>query len=193
LAATNNPDKLREIKAILNGAGWVLLSLADFPPFPEPEEDGATLVENAMIKAREGFRQTGLITLADDTGLEVDALGGKPGVYSARFAGEAATYQDNVNRLLRELQGIPSEKRTATFRCVMALVGEGMELWWRGDVQGVILSEPKGTSGFGYDPVFWCPELDKTFAEATLGEKNRVSHRARALAELKTQLIELEK
>ena len=191
LAATHNPDKLREIQQILDGSGWEAVGLDRFSPYSDPPEDGLTLLDNALSKAREGFRRTGLISLADDTGLEVDALDGRPGVRSARYAGENASYQDNVSLLLRELDGVPPAGRTARFRCVMALVGQGVERWWKGTAEGVILTEPRGASGFGYDPVFWSPELGMTFAEASPAEKNRVSHRGRALRGLIKVLAEL--
>jgi len=191
VAATNNRDKLREIRCILNGCGWELLDLSRFPSYPEPSESGLTLTENALFKARVGFIRTGEITLADDTGLEVDALNGEPGVISARYAGENVTYRDNVALLLRELRNVPESRRAARFRCVMALVGPGMEQIWEGVAEGTILSEPRGENGFGYDPVFWSPELQKTFAEADPEEKNQVSHRARALASLKGVLLRL--
>ncbi len=188
LAATNNPDKLREIRQILDGSGWTVLSLKDIPPYPEPPEDGDTLVENALEKAREGFQHSGILTLADDTGLEVDALDGRPGVFSARYAGENATYEDNVLLLLKELDSLPAPKRTASFRTVMALVGEDTELWWEGSCKGSITDQQIGADGFGYDPVFWSPELGKTFAEASPKEKNSVSHRGRALQQLDEKL-----
>jgi len=181
LAATNNPDKLREIRRILNDSGWEVAGLDQFPPYPEPLEGGLTLLDNALRKAREGFSRTGFYALADDTGLEVDALDGRPGVLSARYAGEDASYNDNVSLLLHELDGVPHDRRTARFRCVMALVGPQLERWWEGTVEGVILTKPRGSSGFGYDPIFWSPELGMTFAEATPDQKNRVSHRSRAL------------
>ena len=191
LAATNNRDKLREIRQILKGTGWEVVALADLPPYPEPPEDGETLAENALIKAREGFQHSGLLTLADDTGLEVDALGGRPGVHSARYAGQNATYADNVKLLLEELDGVPGSARTARFRTAMALVGEGVEECWEGIAEGRILTEPTGIDGFGYDPVFLSPELGVTFAEASPDEKNRVSHRGRALRMLADRLREI--
>ncbi len=188
--ATGNRDKLREIRAIL-GDSVEVVSLHDVPPYPEPAETGETLLENALIKAREGYARTGLPSLADDTGLEVEALGGAPGVFSARYAGENASYQDNVRKLLEELGSRPLIERSATFRCVMALVDGEREVWWEGAAEGVILSEPKGTSGFGYDPVFYSYELKKSFAQATAEEKNSVSHRGRALQSLVSEVQQL--
>ncbi len=189
--ATRNQDKLREIHQILDGSGWEILDPDDFPPYPEPVENGKTLLENALLKARIGFTQTGLLSLADDSGLEVDALGGRPGVNSARYAGDKADYEDNVNLLLEEMTGVAEKLRTARFRCVMALVGPCIERWWEGVSEGIILKEKRGRSGFGYDPVFWSPELGVTFAEASPVEKNRVSHRGRALQELANILAEI--
>lgn len=188
LAATNNTDKLREIRQILHGSGWEVIGLMDIPRYPEPPESGTTLAENAAEKAREGFNRTGLLTLADDTGIEVDALDGRPGIHSAKYAGPGATYRDNVDLLLKELDGVPEERRTARFRCVMALVGAGICECWEGVSEGMILTAAKGFDGFGYDPVFWSPELGATFAEVSPEDKNRVSHRGRALRKLAERL-----
>ena len=177
----------------MEGTGWELVELRRHPPYPEPVENGATLAENALIKARVGYIRTGEISLADDTGLEVNALNGKPGVISARLAGANASYSDNLNELLRALQNVPEGRRNARFRCVMALAGPGIELTWEGTAEGIILTEPRGSNGFGYDPVFWSPELQKTFAETEPDEKNRFSHRGRALLGLKEALLKLKK
>jgi len=184
LAATRNRGKLREIRQILSDTGWEVLSLDDFPSYPEAIEDGATFLENALIKAREGFRRTNTLTLSDDSGLEVDYLDGRPGVYSARYAGVNAVSDDNIRLLLSELSDVSVERRTARFRCVMALVGQDSERWWEGVSEGVIINEKRGRSGFGYDPIFLSPELGQTFAEASSSDKNLVSHRGRALAAL---------
>jgi XTP/dITP diphosphohydrolase len=184
LVATHNKDKLREIREILKETDWTVLSLDDFEPYPEPVEDGATMLDNALVKARAGYNQSGVLTIADDSGMEVDALDGRPGIHSARYAGEDATYEDNVDLLLSELKNVPYERRNARFRCVMALVGSGVEQWWEGIAEGMITETRRGHSGFGYDPVFWSPELGMTFAEASAEAKNRVSHRGHALAEL---------
>ncbi len=178
--ATRNRDKLREIARLLDPKQFELLTLDDFDDFPEVEEDGTTLEENALKKAREVAAATGLLTVADDTGLEVDALGGQPGVYSSRYAGEKAMYADNVQKLLRELRGVPQEKRTARFRCVAAIVDGSRQVTVEGVCEGLILEEPRGEGGFGYDPVFYVPELGKTFAEMDTEEKNAVSHRGKA-------------
>ena len=186
--ATRNPDKLSEIREILADTGIDIVSVSDFEGVPEVEETGATLEENALLKARAVHRATGLPALADDTGLEVDALGGRPGVYSSRYAGENATYADNVRKLLQELEGVPAEQRTARFRCVAAFVTDHHEETSEGICEGVIIQEPRGEKGFGYDPVFYLPEFGKTYAEMTPEEKNRVSHRAKALNRMKEKL-----
>ncbi len=191
LVATHNLDKLREIKQILADSGWDVIGLDSIPLYPEPPEDQDTLQGNALQKASEGYRQSGILTLADDSGLEVDALNGRPGIYSARYAGEKATYADNVNLLLKELSGVPNQQRTARFLCVMALVGKDFEQTWSGASEGVITTDPIGFDGFGYDPVFYSLELMKTFAEASPDEKNRASHRGRALIGLKQILTSI--
>ena len=178
--ATHNRDKLKEIRRLLDPAQFELLTLDDFDDFPEIEEDGATLEENALKKAREVYRATGLLSVADDTGLEVDALGGRPGVYSSRFAGENASYADNVRKLLEEMKDVPPDERTARFRCVVAIVDGRRETTVEGICEGRITTEPRGQGGFGYDPVFSVPEAGKTFAEMSAEEKNAVSHRGRA-------------
>jgi XTP/dITP diphosphohydrolase len=188
LVATHNQDKLREIRAILAGSGWDVLGLDSIAQYPEPEETGETFVENSLLKAREGYHRSKILTVADDSGLEVDALDGRPGVLSARYAGPNSSYADLVAKLLSEMRGIPADKRTARFHCAMSLVGEGTELSWDGSVEGTITTEVHGTGGFGYDPVFYSQELGKTFAEATPEEKNRVSHRGKALQQLRGHL-----
>ena len=177
--ATNNPNKLREIRAILGGFFDEALSLADLGIDIDIEETGTTLTENALIKARTIRDLTGLPALADDSGLMVDALDGAPGVYSARYAGEEHDDKKNNALLLKNLEGKP---RDAKFCSVIALCyPDGRELTAEGSVCGVILEEERGTGGFGYDPLFFSPELGKTFAEATPEQKNSVSHRSRAL------------
>ena len=177
--ATNNPNKLREIRAILGGFFDEALSLSDLGIDIDIEETGTTLTENALIKARTIRDLTGLPALADDSGLMVDALGGAPGVYSARYAGEEHDDKKNNALLLKNLEGKP---RDAKFCSVIALCyPDGRELTAEGSVRGVILEEERGTGGFGYDPLFFSPELGKTFAEATPEQKNSISHRSRAL------------
>jgi len=180
--ATNNIDKIREIRQSLEDLPVTILTSDDFLDFPDPHETGATLAENAILKAREICEFTGLPALADDTGLEVDALNGAPGVYSSRYAGENVSYRDNYEKLIREMRGVPREKRTARFRCVVAIA------WSPDDIQtvegvadGIITEDIIGDKGFGYDPVFYYPALNKRFSEMTVGEKNRVSHRGKAV------------
>ncbi len=183
--ATRNPDKIREIKKILGDLGIEILTFEDFPQFPKIKEDGSTLRENALLKAKEATKFTGKLSLADDSGLEVEWLGGAPGIYSSRFAGENASYEDNNRKLLSLLKNVPEPKRKATFRCVIAIcrpVGSRIkDKLVEGVCQGKITTHPRGKAGFGYDPVFQPEGLDKTFAEIPLEEKNKISHRARAL------------
>ena len=189
VVATANPGKLREIKESLEGMQLRVLSLTDLPPLPPVKEDGLTFRENALKKARAAARHSGILTIADDSGLEVDHLGGEPGVRSARFAGEEASDADNNRKLLQRLAGVPPAQRGAAFRCVIAVVDpQGQEAWVEGTCSGVIGEQERGTQGFGYDPLFIIPELGKTLAELPLKEKNRISHRGKALAALKDVL-----
>ena len=161
----------------------------NFPEIGDIEETGTTLLENSLLKSRTVFKETGIPAIADDTGLEVDFLNGAPGVYSARYAGNNVSYKDNVNKLLIELEGIPSEKRTARFRTVITFVDENQELSTEGHIDGVISESIKGAGGFGYDPIFFVPHLGKTFAELSSIEKNKISHRGIALQKLRKILI----
>ncbi len=180
--ATSNQDKVRELSHALAGLPMRVHALSELGEWPQVEETGATLEENALLKARTAAGRTGLLCLADDTGLEVDALGGAPGVRSGRYAGERATYAQNVDRLLAELRDVPVDRRKARFRCVIAIVEPGGRAQIvEGTSGGLILLERKGSEGFGYDPVFLVPELGKSFAEMTLEEKQSCSHRGRAL------------
>jgi XTP/dITP diphosphohydrolase len=182
IVATFNRDKAAELHALLALPGVELAALADWPGAVSPEETGATLLENARIKARAAAAVTGLPAIADDTGLEVDALNGAPGVHAARYAGPDAKYADNVAKLLRELAGVPAERRTARFRTVcVAAWPDGTELCADGVLQGTITEVPRGTNGFGYDPVFVPKGETRTYAELTDAEKNAISHRARAV------------
>ena len=181
LFASRNPDKLREVSSKVEPFGFELLSARDFPDLPEVEEDGETLEANAQKKALTLHRLTNLPTLADDTGLEVEALDGKPGVHSSRFAGPGATYADNVKKLLNEMIGVPREKRKACFRCVLAFIEPRNTHFFEGKINGLIHEKATGQGGFGYDPVFYIPEEKMTFAELTLERKNQISHRGRAL------------
>ncbi|MEQ9618766.1 MAG: XTP/dITP diphosphatase [Deltaproteobacteria bacterium] len=177
--ATRNSGKVREFSGLLQGIFAKVISLSDLDSPPEVTEDGATFRENALKKARAIAQFSGRAALADDSGLEVDALGGEPGVYSARYAGENASDEDNILKLLRELNGI--DDRKARFVCCLALVTpEGGETVVEGTCEGVILTEPRGEGGFGYDPVFFLPEYGKAMAEIPPGLKNEISHRARA-------------
>ena len=179
--ATFNRDKARELEALLAVPGLSLVPLADFPGATTPEENGATLLENARIKAAAAARHTGRAAIADDTGLEVDALGGAPGVHAARFAGPQASYEDNVRLLLERLSAVPAERRTARFRTVcVAVLEDGTEVVGEGVLEGRITLEPRGAHGFGYDPLFEVPERGLTLAEMPAQEKNEISHRARA-------------
>ena len=183
--ATSNQHKLKEFKAILKGFPLTILSLKDFPDIPAVVEDGKSFYENALKKALTVARHTDKITVADDSGIEVDALDGKPGVYSARFAGEDATDEANNTKLLKELEGVSSDKRGACFTCVLVIAQpDGETAFVEGACRGTIIHEARGEYGFGYDPLFLVPEYDKTFSEITPEEKNKISHRARALEKL---------
>ena len=187
LISTGNKDKIIEIRDEYQGLEYEIVSPDQLGLDLDVEETGSTLEENALLKARAGAEASNLLTLADDTGLEVDALDGRPGIYSARFAGEAATYEDNNQKLLKLLKDYPEEERTACFVTVAALVdpATGREETVRGICRGRIISEFRGNNGFGYDPIFYLPEKGKTFAELTTKEKNRISHRANALKKMK--------
>ena len=187
--ATRNRHKGAEVAALLDGLGLTIRTLDEFPHTPEVIEDGATCEANAVKKAREVAAATGLPAVADDTGLEVDALGGRPGVYAARYAGEQATYEDNCRKLIHELSGVPTGKRTARFITVAAFAFpfNGVRVA-TGELRGLITDAAVGSQGFGYDPVFFVPELGKTLAELSSEEKNRVSHRAKAFLKLRDLL-----
>ena len=189
ILATHNRDKEKELQISLKGMNIEVLSLFDFPEIGDIEETGTTLLEKSLLKSRLVFRKTGIPTIADDTGLEVDFLDGAPGVYSARYAGNNVSYKDNVNKLLIELEGIPSEKRTARFRTVITFVDENQEMSTEGHIDGIISESIKGDGGFGYDPIFFVPHLGKTFAELSSIEKNKISHRGIALQKLRKILI----
>ena len=187
--ATRNPDKGRELTALLGDFGISIRTLAEFPAVPEVVEDGETCEANAIKKAVTVARVTGLPAVADDTGLMVEALGGRPGVHAARYAGEGATYEDNCRKLLHELAGVPRERRGARFVTVAAIADpKGKVEAVQGVLDGLITETPAGEKGFGYDPVFFVPELGKTLAQLTPEEKNRISHRARAFAKIKELL-----
>jgi len=184
--ATRNRHKAQELASLLSDLGISIRTLDAFPEVPDVIEDGKTCEANAIKKARAVSQATGLLAVADDTGLEVDALGGQPGVYAARYAGEHVTYEDNWRKLLRELSGVPHDRRTARFITVAAIASPSGEVQVaEGRLQGIITEEPAGAQGFGYDPVFFIPELGKTLAELSPDEKNRISHRAKAFAQVR--------
>lgn len=177
--ASGNPHKIEELRQVLQPMGIELKSTLDFPDAEEVEEDQPDLEGNAMKKARLWHQKTGLPSLADDTGLEVDALNGAPGVYSARYAGENATYENNVSKLLSELEG--KENRSASFRTIVAFVTNDEEHLFEGICKGKITTDKRGEKGFGYDPVFKPEGYQQTFAELPSEEKNKISHRGRAV------------
>lgn len=184
--ATKNAGKAREMAEALAELPYEVISLADYPDAPEVEETGSTFIENAIIKATAYARVTGELTLADDSGLEVDALNGAPGVLSSRFA---PTDPERNSKLLDMLKEVPDEQRTARFRCAIAIsTPEGDAKTCEGAVEGIIARERKGTNGFGYDPIFYVPNLGKHMAELTSSEKNAISHRGKALEKAKKLL-----
>ncbi|MBP1152913.1 MULTISPECIES: XTP/dITP diphosphatase [Methylocaldum] len=190
LLASNNPGKVREIQAILANDDIEIVPQSAFG-VPDIEEVGLTFVENAILKARHASQLSGLPAIADDSGLEVNALGGAPGVFSARYAGPGANDAENNAKLLRELENIPDAERTARFRCVMVFLRHAQDpspLIGQGVWEGIILREPRGKGGFGYDPLFFVLEKNCTSAELSPDEKNRLSHRGKALRELVAQM-----
>jgi len=188
IIATKNAGKAREFKRIFNDDEFVLKTLLDFPDFPEIRETGTTFAENATIKAHAVMERFNLPTIADDSGLQVDALYGQPGIYSARYAGDHNDAANNA-KLLCELGGIAKEKRTARFvsTLVFASPKNDKDLVVEGEVKGLIDTLPRGNDGFGYDPLFYLPELKKTMAEITLDQKNQISHRGQAIKKLEKQ------
>jgi len=186
MIATRNRGKVREIRRALKGLGIRIRPLSDFSEIPPVEEDGATFIENALKKARGYSKCFGKLTIADDSGLEVDALKGLPGVYSARYAGERASDRDNNQKLLKEMAGVPPSKRGAKFKCVIAIVfPEGREAVIEASCPGRIGLKEVGKKGFGYDPLFVLPRSGKTMAQLSVEEKNRISHRGKALRKLR--------
>jgi len=188
ILATRNPGKFREISDILKELPVRIVSLSDYPGIPDVAEDGDTLEENALKKARSIFEQTKIPALADDTGLEVYALNMAPGVRSARYAGENATYDDNNRKLLSEMENIPASERGARFRTVAAFVAGDFEKTVDGIYTGMIAKKPRGGGGFGYDPLFIPDGYDITYAEMPFDQKNRISHRGRAFNAIKEVL-----
>ncbi len=190
--ATRNRGKVAELKAMLKSKGVKVTSLEDHPEIPEIEEDGKTFLENARKKAYAVAKATGCITLADDSGLVVKALGGAPGVNSARYAGKQGDYAANNEKLLKEMRYVPDGKRQAAFVCTMVLADPGgMEWHVEGRCEGVITREYKGTGGFGFDPLFFVPEEGATMAELPMDRKNAISHRGKALQKMYEILIDL--
>jgi len=188
LVATTNPGKLREIQDILTGVPYDVRSLEGFPDLPVPDETEATFEGNARLKARYYAQATGLLAVADDSGLEIDAMDGRPGVLSARYPG--ATYPDRFANIWAEMAASGRPERSARFVCAIALATPAAILFeYRGTVEGEILPAARGTEGFGYDPIFFSPELGKGLGEATLAEKRTVSHRGRAFTALRHHLL----
>lgn len=191
VVASTNPGKVTEVRQLLSGLPVVLLTRDDVGGWPEIEETGSTYLENALIKARAVAAITGMAALADDSGIEVDALGGAPGVHSARYSGPGATDETNNQRLIGELARVPAVRRTARYRCVVVIVTpEGEELAALGSCEGTIGFKPRGTGGFGYDPWFLPAGQSRTMAELSAEEKDAISHRGRALRGLVVQLAE---
>jgi len=184
--ATHNKDKLKELKRGLSGLNVELLDLSHFPHIGDIEETGNSLKENAYIKAKHVYDITGLPSIADDTGLEVDALNGAPGVYTARFAGEKCTYQDNINKMLDVMKTVKDEDRGATFKTIISFVDCNRKLFIEGKIKGMICKkDKKKLASFGYDPIFYVVEEKKTFAEMNIDDKNKISHRGLAIKKLK--------
>jgi len=192
LLASSNPGKIREYRLLLNNLGYQIVTLSDQRIRKIATEPGDSYEQNAQIKATTYAKLSQLITLADDSGLEVDVLHGKPGVHSARFAGEDATDADRVTKLLAMMDGIPWDKRTANFKCVIAIATPEGELeLCQGKCPGIISFKVRGKNGFGYDPIFYLPELDKTMAELPLELKNQLSHRGQAARKARIILKQL--
>jgi XTP/dITP diphosphohydrolase len=192
LLATNNQGKIREYKSLLRGIPFTVVTPAEIGITINVDETIGSFEENASLKAIAAAKQSGLVSFADDSGLEVDALGGGPGPLSARYAGKGASDKDRIDFLLSKLKGIHAYNRAARFRCVIAVAApSGKAELFRGECPGIIIDEPKGSHGFGYDPVFYLPELGKTMAELTLAEKNKISHRARAAEKARKYLIDI--
>ena len=186
IVATWNKGKIREIQEVLKGLGLRIYALSDIPNVPEIEEDGKSFAENALKKARFYSKHFGKLTIADDSGLEVDSLKGQPGVHSARYAGEGASSREKNQKLLREMKDVPISKRGARFKCIIAVVSpDGREAIAEGECKGRIGFKEKGKKGFGYDPLFILPKYGKTMAELSLEAKNKISHRGKALRKIR--------
>ncbi|MBN2788593.1 MAG: RdgB/HAM1 family non-canonical purine NTP pyrophosphatase [Candidatus Delongbacteria bacterium] len=193
LLATHNKNKIKEIKAALKDPEIEILSMDDFPDLPDVIEDGDTLEHNSLKKAKEIYQYSGITTLADDTGLEVEYLNGEPGVFSARWAGEDCSYEDNNRKMLRELNGVGIDKRNAVFRCVITLFGENLHKTTEGVLKGKIIEKLSGNQGFGYDPIFQPDGYDTTLAEMSLDDKNRISHRGLAVKAMAEVICRIKK
>lgn len=192
IIATQNKGKAKDFEAIFKPHGYEVLTLADVAPDMDVEETGTTFEANAILKAEAVAERLNTMVIADDSGLQVDALDGEPGVYSARYAGLEKNDNANIEKVLENLKNVPDQKRTARFVCALAVAGPGMETkTFFGTCEGLILSEKRGTNGFGYDPIFYVPELEKTMAELTPEEKGQISHRGNALRKLEGEIPEL--
>lgn len=192
LIATNNKGKAKDFEVLFKPFGVNVLTLNDLEQDIDVEETGTTFEENAILKAEAVSKLLGVMVIADDSGLEIDALNGAPGVYSARYAGSAKDDNDNINKVLTELQEVPEEERTARFRCVLAVAGPDREtITFSGSCEGRILTERRGTNGFGYDPIFYTPAKKRAMAELSPIEKGEISHRGAALSKLKENLPQL--
>lgn len=191
IIATRSEGKTKEFQDLFSQYGYTIKTLLDFPELEDVPETGSTFAENAYQKAAAISEELNTIVLGDDSGLEVDALDGKPGIYSARFAGEHGNDKKNNEKLLSELKGVPYADRAANFHCSLVMVGPNREpLYVEGKVNGYILEEPRGEHGFGYDPLFYLPTLKQTMAELPSAKKNEISHRAQAIDKLKNHLDE---
>ncbi|WP_313235071.1 XTP/dITP diphosphatase [Sporosarcina ureae] len=191
LIATNNKGKAKDFEVLFRPLGINVLTLQDIEESIDVEETGTTFVENAVLKAETVANLLGKVVIADDSGLEVDVLNGEPGVYSARYAGEPSNDEANIDKLLAKLVKVPETARQARFRCVLAIAGPGIKTTtYSGSCEGIITDQRQGTNGFGYDPIFYVPSRGKTMAELSAEEKNAISHRGAALAQLKKQLPE---
>lgn len=189
IIATKNPGKAREFEHIFAPRGIAVRTLLDYPEIKDVEETGTTFEENAALKAEAVSQQLNKMVIGDDSGLIVDALEGRPGIYSARYAGESKNDQKNLEKVLEELKGVPEENRTARFYCALAVALPGKAtITVAGTCEGRILKQPKGNNGFGYDPVFYVPEKSRAMAELSSEEKNKISHRANALKKLEGML-----
>ncbi|GHH97218.1 XTP/dITP diphosphatase [Neobacillus kokaensis] len=185
IIATKNPGKAREFEHIFSPRGIAVKTLLDFPEFPEVEETGSTFEENAVLKAEAVSKALHKMVIGDDSGLMIDALEGRPGIYSARYAGEPKNDEKNIDKVLTELNGVPEENRTARFYCALAVAVPGQETFTvAGTCEGRILEERRGTNGFGYDPIFLVPDKGASMAELSSDDKNKISHRANALKKL---------